>query len=137
MLVNYPSRIVVAGDGTLLVADDDLTDPSPVGSVLRVDDPLRAAAETLLTGRTTDPALTVRLLPATRHQIAAFEISTADAAVAPLLMGGWLWPEHRGHLDWSPELAAIYGYGPNGATRGVTEYAASLLLPAVPEFCLV
>jgi diguanylate cyclase (GGDEF)-like protein/PAS domain S-box-containing protein len=133
-VVIYPSRIVVAGDGTLLVADDDLTDASPVASVLSANDPLREAAEALLAGGTTDAALTVRLLPATRHQIAALEISTPDAAVAPLLMGGWLWPEHRGHLDWSPELAAIYGYSTEGATRGVTEYAASLLLPAVPEF---
>ena len=129
-----PSRIVIAGDGTLLVADDDLPDPVSLRDALGVGDPLRVAAEALLAGDTPDADVTVRPVAATRTRIAAFEIAVAGSRHTPLPMGGWLWPEHRGYLDWSPELAAIHGYGEDEGTRDISEYAASLLLPAVPAF---
>ncbi|MGI8667087.1 MAG: hypothetical protein ACR2N4_13825, partial [Jatrophihabitans sp.] len=45
------NRILIAGDGTLLVADSALTDPRPVTEVLPADQPLRIAAEAVLGGR--------------------------------------------------------------------------------------
>src|SRR5205823_6436399 len=119
--------IVLAGDGTLLVADDDLPDPVPFRDALVVGDPLRLAAEALLAGDTPHSDVTVRRVAATRTRIAAFEIAVASNGHRPLPMGGWLWPEHRGHLDWSPELAAIHGYGDDQGLGDVSEYAASLL----------
>src|SRR5437660_1044399 len=45
------SRILIAGDGTLLVADQALTEPRGISEVLVADHPLRQAAEQIRTVR--------------------------------------------------------------------------------------
>jgi diguanylate cyclase (GGDEF)-like protein/PAS domain S-box-containing protein len=125
------NRILIAGDGTLLVADTTLTDPLHITEVLAPDQPLRIAAEAVLAGREADGAATgvhVRRIRAPRGQLSAVELTMSGTSLAPLPLGGWVYPAEPGQLSWSPDLAAV-----DGARPGV-DNGGSLLLPDVPAF---
>ncbi len=104
------NRILIAGDGTLLVADNTLTEPRPVTEALPPDEPLRTAAEAVLAGREVDPsgpAVLIRRIRAPRGQLSAVELRTPASTLRPLPLGGWIYPAELGELSWNPELATV------------------------------
>jgi diguanylate cyclase (GGDEF)-like protein/PAS domain S-box-containing protein len=130
--VSQLNRILIAGDGTLLVADQTLTAPLPVAEVLAADHPLRIVAEAVLAGEQVDLDIPVRIrrARAPRGQLSAIELTMIEPGgepVAPLSLGGWVYPAEPGTPSWSPDLAAVEGPHPDGS-------ATSLLLPDVPVF---
>src|SRR6185437_817983 len=130
--VSLLNRILIAGDGTLLVADQTLTAALSVFEVLDAEHPLRMVAEAVLAGEQVDPDLPVRVrrARAPRGQLSAIELTLTEPGaepVAPLSLGGWVYPAEPGTPSWSPDLAAVHGPDPDGT-------ATSLLLPDVPVF---
>lgn len=139
-------RILIAGDGTLLVADTGLTEPRPLAEVLAPDQPLRRAAEAVLAGQPVEAALAeirIRRIHEPRGQLSAVELVMPGADIVPLPLGGWMYPAEPGALSWTPELATVADLATNtpgsadqlgnGAAPG-TPSGSSLLLPDVPEF---
>lgn len=117
------SRILIAGDGTLLVADRSLTDPLPIGAVLAPDHPLRGAAEAMLSGHTSLPAdIRIRQLRTPRGQLAAAELQRGPSVHPLLPLRDWVYPGIDPAVD--PAL------GPADPTG----LGLSLLLPDVPAF---
>ncbi|MEO7287703.1 MAG: diguanylate cyclase, partial [Jatrophihabitantaceae bacterium] len=123
------NRILIAGDGTLLVADQALTEPRPFIEVLGAEHPLCIAAEAALAGREVegDTGAIVRLVHTPRGQLAAVELSLPGSALASLPLGGWVYPAEPGAAGWRPDLAAVQG-------SPVDQQLTSLLLPDVPVF---
>jgi diguanylate cyclase (GGDEF)-like protein len=119
------SRILIAGDGTLLVADQALTEPRGIGEVLAEDHPLRQAAEAMLSGTAVSfPGIQLRQVRTARGQLAAVEVRRTDATGLTLLgLHDWGCPHRPDRDPTAEELAA----GPIGLGR-------SLLLPDVPVF---
>jgi len=119
------SRILIAGDGTLLVADQQLTEPSPVGSVLPTDHPLRQAAEAMLSGSSLPSGdVQVRQVRTPRGQLAAVELRRESSTVLTLLpLRDWAYPATRRQ----PSVAVPVPDDPTGL-------GLSLLLPEVPAF---
>ncbi|HTZ44408.1 MAG TPA: EAL domain-containing protein [Jatrophihabitans sp.] len=118
-----PSRILIAGDGTLLVADQSLTDPRGLGQALAPDHPLRQAAEAMLSGGpVTAVDVLVRQLRTPRGQLAAIELRRAEATGLSLLpLRDWGYPA-------GGDLPAVE------LPDGPTGLGLSLLLPDVPAF---
>ncbi|HEX4726239.1 MAG TPA: sensor domain-containing diguanylate cyclase, partial [Jatrophihabitans sp.] len=126
------NRILIAGDGTLLVADQTLTAALPVSEVLAAEHPLRLVAEAVLAGEqvAADVPVRIRRARAPRGQLSAIELTLLEPGaepVAPLPLGGWVYPAEPGTPSWSPDLAAVQGPDPDAS-------ATSLLLPDVPVF---
>ncbi len=119
------SRILIAGDGTLLVADEALTEPRRVSEVLSDDHPLRQAAEAMLSGAAVSvPDVAVRQVRTARGQLAAVEVRRTEATGLTLLgLRDWSHPGPEPALPSAEELAG----GPTGLGQ-------SLLLPDVPVF---
>jgi hypothetical protein len=119
------SRILIAGDGTLLVADQALTEPRGLGEVLAEDHPLRQAAEAMLSGAAVSvPGVQLRQVRTGRGQLAAVEVRRMEATGLALLgLHDWSCPHRPDRTPTAEELAA----GPIGLGR-------SLLLPDVPVF---
>lgn len=105
------NRILIAGDGTLLVADRALTEPRPISELLAPDQPLRIAAEAVLAGREIDAAagVLIRRIRTARGQLSAVELTMAGVDIAPLPLAGWLYPAEPGALNWRPDLVAMHG----------------------------
>ncbi|HEX2904664.1 MAG TPA: EAL domain-containing protein [Jatrophihabitans sp.] len=117
------SRILIAGDGTLLVADRSLTDPLPIDEVLAEDHPLRIAAEAMLAGSTSMPAdIRVRQLRTPRGQLAAAELQRGSVVQPLLPLRDWVYP------GADPARPAL---DPGADPIGL---GLSLLLPDVPAF---
>jgi PAS domain S-box-containing protein len=130
--VSLLNRILIAGDGTLLVADQTLTAALPVCEVLAAEHPLRLVAEAVLAGEqvAADVPVRIRRARAPRGQLSAIELTLLEPGaepVAPLPLGGWVYPAEPGTPSWSPDLAAVQGPDPDAS-------ATSLLLPDVPVF---
>ena len=126
------NRILIAGDGTLLVADQTLSAPLPVAEVLACDHPLRIVAEAVLAGEQVelDAPVRIRRARAPRGQLSAIELTMIESGVEParpLSLGGWVYPAEPGTPSWCPDLAVVGGPHPDGS-------ATSLLLPDVPVF---
>jgi len=114
------SRILIAGDGTLLVADSSLTDPRPIQQVLAEDHPLRRAAEAMLAGQSDlSGGIRVRQLRTPRGQLVAVELQHGDTVHPVLALRDWFYPSE-------PEPIEV-GQDPTGL-------GLSLLLPDVEAF---
>ncbi len=133
------NRILIAGDGTLLVADGVLTEPRQLTELLTPDQPLRMAAEAVLAGRslnTTESVaagVRIRRIRTPRWQLAAVELSMPGSDYPPLLLGGWVYPAEPGSMSWTPNLATLDDGAAGERTAG-SPAATSLLLPDVPVF---
>jgi diguanylate cyclase (GGDEF)-like protein len=130
------SRILIAGDGTLLVADQALTEPRGISEVLADDHPLRQAAEAMLSGTAASfPDIQIRQVRNTRGQLAAVELRRAGASELSLLgLRDWSYPG-RPDAPPAPGVSSAPGVPAAGELAdGPTGLELSLLLPDVPVF---
>jgi len=114
------NRILIAGDGTLLVADNALTEPLPVAEVLAEEHPLRQAAAAMLSGgRGLPPDVRVRQVRNRRGQLAAVELQRGPVGLPLLALSDWSDPSD---------------VAPKALTDDPTGLGLPLLLPDVPTF---
>jgi diguanylate cyclase (GGDEF)-like protein/PAS domain S-box-containing protein len=136
------SRIVVAGDGTVLVRDDELGGAAPLADVVSLEDPLRLRAEQLLAAGSAGQLdngdalpganLATRVLRAPGGALAVLELSVVGASVAALSIETWRLPEHRVRAD--PGVGPFINLTDIGRPPGVNQFARTLLLPGLPAF---
>jgi diguanylate cyclase (GGDEF)-like protein/PAS domain S-box-containing protein len=136
------SRILIAGDGTVLVTDQSLAEPRPLREVLAEDHPLRCAAEAMLAGHPVtsershaapgdsaggpdEPRVEVRQVRTLRGQLAAAELRRPGSASPLLPLRDWTYPAGRNERMPAPLIEV--GQDPTGL-------GMSLLLPDVPVF---
>jgi diguanylate cyclase (GGDEF)-like protein/PAS domain S-box-containing protein len=134
--VERRNRLVVAGDSTVLIVDDDLVDPTPLGKLVAAEDPLRLAAEAALAGDsgTIDSDLVMRIILGPMGGVAAVEVQRTGSDATALMMGGWRYPDSPAELHWSPELQTLHGTTESGRPKDITEFAGAILLPGYPAF---
>ncbi|MGX7681960.1 putative bifunctional diguanylate cyclase/phosphodiesterase [Jatrophihabitans sp. DSM 45814] len=138
------SRIVISGDGTVLVLDDELIAGLPLAEVLPCSDPLRVVAERALanTHLGSNPSqeqanafvdeFVVRVVPAHDGSVAAVEVTVATADVVSLSVETWRLPDSPEPVGSTAD--AVIDLADISRAAGVSAYARTLLLPGLPAF---